>query len=147
LPLTIGILLPLTLEPKILRADRRGLDRSRASHAARGNKPRAQIIRPSVRPLPKPRFFVPGQGAQQDLQWEQGQLLRFDESCARKKLSRTACAGGLMTVARSHPRPIDLCSGLQNWFKSHEEKKKSGTTLFPTIKSNFLAVKDKENCF
>ena len=28
-----------------------------------------RIVRPAVRPLPKPNFFVPGQGAQRDPRW------------------------------------------------------------------------------
>jgi len=50
-------------------------------------------------------------------------------------------------LALAGPRPIGLCGGVESWFKSHEVKEKTGTTLFPTIKSNFLAVKGKENCF
>jgi hypothetical protein len=42
--------------------------------------------------------------------------------------------------------PIDLSGGVETWFKSHGKKENAETTLFPTVKSNFLAVSGKKNC-
>jgi hypothetical protein len=63
-----------------------------------------------------------------------------------RETGRNGCVKGLMTVSRSQARAQSARGGAKDWFKSHEKKEKSGTTLFPTITSNFLTVKRKENC-
>ena len=59
-------------------------------------------------------------------------MLRFDESGAGKN------------SAERIPRKI-IARAFTN--AQVPAKEKSSTTLFLTIKSNFLAVKGKENCF
>jgi hypothetical protein len=65
----------------------------------------------------------------------------------RHEANRNGGVRGLMTVSRSQARVQSARSGIESWSMSNEEKEKGGTTLFPTIKTNFLAVKGTENCF
>ena len=57
--------------------------------------------------------------------------------------SRNGCVRGLISVSRSQVRVQSVRSGVES---RSMRRGKGGTTLCPTIKSNFLTVRGKENC-
>jgi hypothetical protein len=59
------------------------------------------------------------------------------------EVSRNGCVRGLISVSRSQVRVQSVRSGVES---RSMRRGKGGTTLCPTIKSNFLTVRGKENC-